>query len=202
MTKNIKNKKPLVISFLGPDGSGKSTVIEGVIKEKLPFNGTSYFHLKPLHPARALGESVVVVDPHKYPPYSMLKSYVKLAFFIYQYNIGWIKNVLPLKKKGNLVIFDRYYHDLLVDNRRYRYGGNIKIAKFISKFIPKPDIFFVLTTDPKVIYTRKQEVPFNELERQVSAYQLLGKGQNFRNIDVNRQPEVIVNEVCAIINNY
>lgn len=196
--KKSKNSS-LVISFLGPDGSGKSTIIDGVMAAKLPFNDTSYFHLKPKHPPKNNGANLVVVDPHRDLPYSAWQSYLKLLVFIFQYNVGWVKNILPLKQKGNLVIFDRYYHDMLVDSRRYRYGGKIKTAQFISKFIPKPDIFFVLTADAKVIYARKQEVPFEELERQVSEYRILGKGEKFHNIDVNRLPEVIVEEVIAII---
>lgn len=193
-------KKSLVISFLGPDGSGKSTVIDGLMSAELRFNDKSYFHLKPLKPSKVNGVKIVVVDPHKYPPYSNWKSYLKLLFFIFQYNIGWVKNITPLKKKGNLVIFDRYYDDLLIDNRRYRYGGKIKIAQFISKFIPKPDIYFVLTANAKVIYARKQEVPFEELERQVLEYRLLGEGTKFNNINVDRLPKIIIEEVIAIIN--
>lgn len=201
MTKIKQNtNSSLVISFLGPDGSGKSTIIDGVMAGKLPFNDTSYFHLKPIHPLKGNGENVVVIDPHKNLPYSTWKSYLKLLFFVFQYNLGWLKNILLLKQKGNLVIFDRYYHDMLVDSRRYRYGGKIKAAQFISRFIPKPDMFFVLTADAKVIYARKQEVPFEELERQVLEYRLLAKGEKFHNVDVNRSPEAIIEEVIALIN--
>ena len=191
----------MVISFLGPDGSGKSTIIDGIMAAKLPFNDTSYFHLKPNYPKNS-GENVVVVDPHRDLPYNAWQSYLKLLVFIFQYNFGWIKNILPLKQKGNLIIFDRYYHDMLVDTRRYRYGGKLKMAQFVSNFIPSPDIFFVLTADAHVINARKQEVSFEELERQVFEYRLLGKCKKFHNVDVNRQPEIIIEEVIAIISTY
>ena len=188
-------KPSFSISFLGPDGSGKSTIISK-IKEIPLFINNYYFHLKPLYSREKL---IIVEEPHKYPPYSKLKSYIKLLYFIYQYNCGWLKNIMPLKIKSSLVIFDRYYDDMLVDTKRYRYGGSVRLAKFARLFISKPDIYFILTTDPKVIYERKQEVPFKELERQVKEYRALADGKRYFNIDVNRSPEDIAQEIMDII---
>ena len=36
------------ICFLGPDGSGKSTIIEKLLIQELPFKNKEYFHLKPI----------------------------------------------------------------------------------------------------------------------------------------------------------
>lgn len=191
-------KPALIVSFLGPDGSGKSTIIDKINEYQL-FNNQNYFHLKPIKSKRSSDNNVMVIDPHKYPPYSKIKSYIKLIYFVYQYNFGWVKNIIPLKIKSSLVIFDRYYDDLLIDNRRYRYSGSMKIAKFVRLFIPKPDIYFILTTDSKAIYERKKEVPFEELERQIKVYKSLADGRRYFNIDVNRSPEEIVKEIVTIM---
>jgi hypothetical protein len=95
------------IAFLGPDGSGKSTIINGVTQGELPFRRVDYFHLKPF-PTKHGMASKTVSDPHALPPYSALKSYLKLGVFFIQYNYGWIKNIIKLKIKSSLVIFDRY----------------------------------------------------------------------------------------------
>lgn len=190
--------KGFAICFLGPDGSGKSTIIDGLLKVDLHFYQHHYFHLKPL-PQKDTAESQVVTDPHKYKPYSVLKSYGKLLFFVYQYNKGWVSNILPLKSKSSLVIFDRYYDDILVDYKRYRYGGSRRIAKFIRYFIPKPDLYFVLTTDANIIHKRKQEVSFMELERQINDYRSLVDGKRYINIDVSKTPKEIVLEISSII---
>ena len=195
----------MTVSFLGPDGSGKSTIIDAVTSADIPFTRNDYFHLKPLKKVScgvSGAVSEMVEDPHKYPPYPALKSYGKLLFFIYQYNMGWIKNILPLEDKASLIIFDRYYDDLLVDNRRYRYGGSLAIARMVRAFIPQPDIYFVLVADPKIIYERKQEVAFEELKRQVAAYEALVDGKRYFKIDVDNTVDNISSQVIKIIGDF
>ena len=120
MENKITKIKGISIVFLGPDGSGKSTIISGLLEKKLPFDSSYYFHLKPFYQKESK-KNVVVEDPHKFAPYGVLKSYVKLMVFIFQYNYGWIKNINPLLKKSSLVIFDRYFDDMLVDFLFYSY---------------------------------------------------------------------------------
>lgn len=197
--KRIVNPTGFTISFLGPDGSGKSTIINELLDNRLPFRRKEYFHLKPIKSKSSSGNNTVVTDPHKHPPYSKLKSYIKLLYFVYQYNVGWFRNIIPLKIKSSLVIFDRYFDDILVDNKRYRYDGSLGMAKLARIFIQKPDIYFVLTADAKVIYERKQEVPFDELERQTEAYESMADGKRYFKIDVNRSPEEITKEIVTIM---
>lgn len=192
----ISNNASLSISFLGPDGSGKTTIIDLLMSQNY-FRHTYYFHLKPIK--KDNGISIPIDDPHASPVYSKVLSYIKLLYFIYQYNMGWMTNILKLKIKSSLIIFDRYYDDVLVDNKRYRYGGSLSMVKFIRNFIPKPDIYFILTTEPSIIYKRKQEVSFDELERQVESYRTLADGKRYFNIDVNRKPEEIVEEIITIM---
>ena len=196
--KRIIRPTGLSIGFLGPDGSGKSTVIDKLVNNNLPFRRTDYFHLKPIKQVQSSTTSITT-DPHKYKPYSKPKSYVKLLLFIYQYNIGWIKNIVPIKVKSSLIIFDRYFDDLLIDSVRYRYGGSISFAKFVRRIIPKPDLYFILTADPEVIFKRKQEVSFEELTRQAEAYNALSDNVRYFQIDVNRNPEEITEEVIHIM---
>ncbi|WP_405565110.1 hypothetical protein [Polaribacter sp. Asnod6-C07] len=185
------------IAFLGPDGSGKTTVINGLTSSFLPFRKTDYFHLKPVYTKNKVGG--VTTDPHKFKPYNKLKSYSKLLYFLYQYNSGWLKNIIPLKIKSSLIIFDRYFDDLIADNKRYRYGGKNYMAKFFRLFIKKPSLYFVLVTDAKTIYQRKQEVTFTELESQIFKYRSLVDNQRYFEIDVNESPSLIVKNVSRIL---
>lgn len=197
--KRIIHPTGITVSFLGPDGSGKTTIINGLVSTNLPFRQTNYFHLKPIENKSKTNS--VTTDPHKFKPYNKVKSIVKLCYFLYQYNLGWLKNIIPLKIKSSLVIFDRYYDDLIADNKRYRYGGGIFLAKFFRLFIKKPVLYFILVTDADIIYKRKQEVLFSELENQVIKYRNLADNKRYYEIDVNNEPKEIVKKVNSILMN-
>ena len=191
MAKNVS------ICFLGPDGSGKTTIIDGLVKKSL-FKRTLYFHLKPIH--KPVGYVSEVADnPHGEKPYSKFKSYIKLFYFICQYNFGWLKNIFLLKNDSKLIVFDRYFDDVLVDNLRYRYSGSYLVAKLFLNFIPKPDIYFILSTKASIIYQRKQEVSLAELERQIMGYNNLCDNKRYNYIEVNRLPEEIIQDIIQII---
>ncbi len=173
----------LIISILGPDGCGKSTIIDAVKELDLPFRRIDYFHLKPTL-MRPKGDGKPVENPHSKPAYKGFLSYFKLFHFMAEYWSGFLIEIFPLKFKNSLVIFDRYYDDIYIDPKRFRYGGSKSFAKLMKLFIPKPHITFVLTATPEVIFARKQEVSFKELTRQIGEYQNI-RGTNIVHIDVN-----------------
>ena len=86
--------------------------------------------------------------------------------------IGFVFVVRPFLARSGLIIFDRYYNDLLIDPIRYRYGGPLWLAKFFGRFVPPPDLLFlVLDAEDEVIFSRKREVRPEELRRQREGYQ-------------------------------
>ncbi|WP_171022318.1 dTMP kinase [Thalassotalea litorea] len=196
--KRATNPTGLIISFLGPDGAGKSTIISKLEDQILPFRRRSYFHLRP---KLTKGERTVapVLNPHNSPCYGAPKSILKLFYFVFIYNFGWIRNIFPLKIRSSLVIFDRFYDDIIADNKRYRYGANLIFAKFFKNFIPKPDICFILISDANVIYSRKQEIEYEELRRQIRAYRELAVDDSYHVIDANNSPEDITKEIKIIM---
>jgi len=144
-------------------------------------------------------DTVVCEEPHKFKAYSSIKSYIKLCYFVFQYSFGWLKNILPLSFKSSLVVFDRYYDDILADPKRYRYGGKRAVVKFIRSFIPQPEIYFILTTDAKIINNRKEEVSFDELQRQIKEYEKLVDNKRYFHLDANKTPDEITNDILKIM---
>ena len=161
----------LMVVFLGADGSGKSTVIDRVKQDLSPmFRQTQYIHLRPRLGLNVNENSVPVVDPHGKAPRSRLASVIKLFYFLFDYGVGYWWQIRPLLVRSTFVLFDRYYHDLLVDPKRYRFGANIWLAKLFGLLIPKPDLWILLDAPVEVLQARKQEVTFEETARQQKAY--------------------------------
>ena len=193
--RRIMHPTGFVVAFLGPDGSGKTTVINAFKYSIAPaFRRMEQYHL---FPKAKKGESVVNTDPHHQKPRSPWLSFLKLCYFIVLYNTGWLKLVLPKKIRSTLVIFDRYYQDILVDPLRYRNGCSKGLTRFMGKLLPQPSIWFVLDAPAEVIQARKSEVPLEETERQCKAYRSFAESQkNAFIIDTNRPVNVIAEEVC------
>ena len=161
----------LCVAVLGPDGSGKSAMIDAVIGLVAPaFRRHERFHLRPSFRRRPANP---VTEPHALPARGLLASLAKLVFFVVAYNVGWIARVRPSTMRSGLVMFDRYYHDLVVDPKRFRYGGPMWLARMAAGLIPAPDLWIVLDAPGEVLQKRKAEVPSAESERQRLAYRAL-----------------------------
>ncbi len=198
-----KSRQP-VIAFLGADGSGKSSVIEQLIAS----SGDTYdviecFHVRPrLDHKQTKGLYQPVPEPHANPKRGWLFSTLKLIYFWLDYQLGFLLRVHPVFKNAHqanqnaLVIFDRYFHDLLVDTKRYRYGGSMDLARLIGHWVPKPTLFILLDASADVLQSRKQEVPFEETVRQREAYRTLVEGfSNGVIIDASQPLEAVVQAV-------
>jgi hypothetical protein len=124
-------------------------------------------HLKPRMVAQLRGQQIsIVYDPHGKPPRGTFLSLVKIVVWLGE---EWYANLFQ-EKKGTLLICDRYYHDLLVDPKRYRYGAPLWTARLIGKLMPQPRLWILLNAPAEVLQARKQEVAAEETARQCKAY--------------------------------
>jgi peptidoglycan/xylan/chitin deacetylase (PgdA/CDA1 family)/thymidylate kinase len=147
----------LVIAVLGPDGSGKTTLIEHIEREFAPaFRHVRRFHLRPRF--GKVSDSGPVTEPHAQKPRGWVVSTLKVAFFLADYWAGWLRYVYPAKVRSTLVVFDRYYHDMLVDPARYRLPRGFFLHRLLAGLVPKPDLWLVLHAPPEVLVARKGEI--------------------------------------------
>lgn len=161
----------LVVAFLGPDGSGKSSVIERTLIDLAPaFRRTRYLHLRPRFLAAGRDGALPVIQPHALPPRGRLVSTAKLAYLLLDYILGYMLRVWPLACGSTLVAFDRYFHDMLVDPKRYRYGGSLRLARWVARCVPPPDLWVLLDAPAPLLQARKSEVSLEESERQRRDY--------------------------------
>lgn len=190
----------LFVAFLGADGSGKTTVIKHTSAALAPaFRRSCIIHLRPFVGLNR-GDGKPVVDPHGKPPRSSVVSVVKVFYLLFDYAVGWWAIVRPQLVRSTLVIFDRYYHDLLVDPKRFRYGGPMWLVRWLGKLIPQPDLWILLDAPADVLQARKQEVPFEETARQREAYLKLVEGmKNGVVVDASQNLDEVVSDVNAAI---
>ena len=185
----MKTNQTFNIIFLGPDGSGKSSVISRItdlLKDAV--REIEYNHLKP-QLFNKYNKSQPIMDPHGKPPRGAFISVIKILYWLFLY---WYDRFNHKHKTLTLRIWDRYYYDLLADPLRYRYGGPIWIAHAIAKLVPKPDLIILLDAPVEVLQSRKQEVSFEETLRQREAYvKLIQKMKNGIIIDASQNIEKV-----------
>ena len=195
--KRILNPTGFVIGVLGPDGSGKTTVMNQVkLDMSHAFRRINQYHLFPV-PEKGTSPNV---DPHGKKNRGFIASFLKLCYFVVLYNLGWLKLVVPAKIRSTFVIFDRYYDDILIDPLRYRNGTPQWVVKLVRCFIPQPQLWIVLDAPTDVIQSRKAEVSYEETERQRMAYISYAKDKkNCLLVDTNRDVKEISKDICRFI---
>jgi thymidylate kinase len=141
-----------------------------------------------------------VVNPHGKPSRGFWASLGKLGLLIADWTIGYWFELVHARAKGALLLFDRYFLDLLVDPKRYRYGGPMWLARLVARFIPKPDIFVFLDLPAEVAHARKPEVPLEEARKLRERYLALARSlSNAYVVDASRSLEEVVAEVEEIL---
>jgi thymidylate kinase len=171
------------VVLLGPDGVGKSTLMEGLRRELAgASSGVSLQTVPPslrqlrdgTYRVRAMNHSQgSSTRPHALPDHSLALSLLKLGYWLLYYLVFYQFTVRPALARGRLVLHHRYLVDALVDPRRYRYAGPGWILRLMWRVTPKPDLVIVLDAPPEVIRARKRELPLEEIRRQRAAYRAL-----------------------------
>lgn len=215
----------LMVAFLGTDGSGKSTVMAEVERDLGPaFWGRKQYHKRPLsspfrwtkryriRPPRAKRPGAAGPEksaasgfnPHALPSRGAAYSLTKLAFWWVDFTVlGYLIEIFPRLTRLSLLLFDRYYQDLLVDPRRYHYGGSMRLAQLVGRFVPQPHLIFLLDAPPEVLRARKQELPFEEVARQREAYkELVWRLPNGHIMDTSKPLREAVAEVEGVMLDY
>lgn len=176
LLRRVMRPTGLVIAVLGPDGAGKSTVIDGLRSELAQvYRRTDYFHLRPRLLRRGGAGNTPATDPHALPPRGAVASLAKLVMFVADAWLGHALRVFPLKRRSSLVIFDRYAQDMLADPLRYRLSTPRWLNALLLWPVPLPDLWLVLDAPAETLLARKAEVSPAACADQLAGYRRLIK---------------------------
>ncbi|PYV70462.1 MAG: hypothetical protein DMG97_19215, partial [Acidobacteria bacterium] len=121
----------LLVAVTGPDGAGKSTLIEHLAQAVGPaFDSHRLFQWRPM----LLWRRKTTRDttrPHSLPPHGRWWSVARLFAYLLDYWLGYWFVIRPVLARSGLVVFDRYFDDVLIDAKRYRYGGPLWLARML-----------------------------------------------------------------------
>lgn len=182
-----KSSTPLLISFSGVDGSGKSTQIEnlrsalysaGLTTSLFAFwddvvVGVKYregFVHKVYKSERGIGAPGKPVNRRDK---NMRGWHLTLArHFLYLLDAINLRRVVDRERRraeSDVIILDRYIFDEL-SNLNLRNPLSRAFIKLVQFLVPKPDIAYLLDADPDAAYARKPEYPVDFMQKCRRAY--------------------------------
>lgn len=202
------------IAVIAPDGAGKTTFIDTLVKKLQHYYVSDegrfqIHHFRPtiLPNLGAAGEKAGLMkedkdftNPHRAKPAGFVSSLIRMTYYWLDYVIG---TPLLLRKEvqyEKYTIFDRYIYDFLVDPHRSRINLPYWLRKQFARLVIQPQIVFVLTTDVETIYARKQELTKDEIGRQLAEFKKLGSNSNrFVFLDASKSAEEVADSAIAIL---
>ncbi len=181
-----RRRMGILLAFSGPDGAGKSTLVGGLAELFFSLGVSSV--KKPHHflTSRIPSLHQLPGAPKKYArqdytkPYQsktprFLSSTVRLIYYYIAFLFDQMVFLKKERRQNRIIIFDRYYTDLIVDPTRIRIGLRKKIVQALFRFLPKPHGLFIVIADKALILERKQELSEQKLEELLYEYQQLSE---------------------------
>lgn len=186
LTRRFFGESGMVITFSGVDGAGKSTILEATAeavslayrrKVKVLRHRPS---ILPIISALRYGKQAAEKRsadqlPRQGTNRSTLSSFLRFAWYYVDYLFGQWYIWLFYQRRGYVVLYDRYYFDMIADPERSNLRLPVAFVQLAGRLIRKPTLNFLLTADPEAIRARKQELPLKDIRSLTAKYRELFK---------------------------
>ena len=146
------------IAISGSDRNGRSSLANEIV-HRLAMR--PYMNIKPLHwPPRVVGRAQdddPLTNPHERAGHGRVGSGLRLVGLAVDWLVNYWTRWVHLRTQGYILVADHTYFDLLVDPKFYGYRARPRLARALSWLLPKPDLVFVLDSEPDVLSRGKEE---------------------------------------------
>ena len=160
----------LIITVVGPDGSGKTSFCEALTAGVLGGEDVRRIHHRFARlPVRG-GGTTDTSQPHAQTPYPRGASEAKVLALFGETLVGMLGSARSFARRGGFLIIERGWWDLAVDPARYRLRPNAGLVRGLGRLLPTSDLLVVLEGPAELLATRKNECSEEELARQVRAW--------------------------------
>lgn len=195
------------VVFMGPDGAGKTTAIEGFknILSQFVINESSLqlawrpSYLPRLASLTTSGNSLDNISKkeklERLPSFG--SSLLRYSYYVLDYVLAyWVLHRRVLVNEG-FILYDRYYYDYLIQPP-YRSFINLPFGfkRLLGLIVPKPHLVMCFKAEAEVLYSRKQEETLEELEELVFVYDDFLKKYDFVNkIDAHQPKDKVLRDI-------
>ncbi len=167
-----------LISIIGPDGAGKSTLVSSLQeylqqhgrKVAIVYTGRGKMHMLPLV-VRGVGYYYKQGERRRdqiQKPNLAWRKVIYMAYspvFILELGLRYLKYVIPKRRTKHIVITDRYCTDMWLMKHIPLFMKKVYVNMF-----PKPTLTFYLYNDADVLHERRPKETREELQRQLGLF--------------------------------
>lgn len=196
------------LCFIGPDGSGKSSISHRVSKSLADvYNGVHYWHghfkilpeLKTY--VRWFRGRKTVSKSLSSPSGNSVPGRLRGLLYILYYGLDYLLGHVPTARKkglGYLIVFDRYFYDYVIQPSSFSVDSFL--FRTLLNLMPNPDAVIYLQASPETVYARKPELSIEEIARQSHVCeQLVSLLPQAYVVDNTAQIDVVASKVCEIV---
>jgi len=211
-------KKPTLICIIGPDGVGKTTQANMLLKifnetgKKYEYKWHRFFHFFSL-PVLAIAKLLGYSKTERYGRYKIgyhqfYKS--RLISVLYTYLLfldtmisTLLKMYLPVKLFKKCFIADRFVYDTLVDlmisTKNYTLYKD-RIGKFFLRMVPKWSTTILLIANENELKKRRIDVLYDKtLSQKIFLYKALAEECNIPLVEADAGKEKVLKEILYIV---